>query len=52
MSRYWSGKPDPDLEGAELLFHQKGGSTSFGAKTALSQNETRSETKFAVKFGS
>jgi len=32
MSRSWSGKPDPDLEGVELLFHQKGGSASFGAK--------------------
>jgi hypothetical protein len=26
---------DPDLEGVELLFHQKGGSPSFGAKMAL-----------------
>jgi hypothetical protein len=38
MSRSRSGKPDPDLEGAELLFHQKGGSASFGAKMALSLN--------------
>ena len=29
---------DPDLEGVELLFHQKGGSGSFGAKMALSLN--------------
>ncbi len=36
MSWSGSGKPDPDLEGVELLFHQKGGSTSFGAKVALS----------------
>jgi hypothetical protein len=38
MSRSRSGKLDPDLEGAELLFHQKGGSASFGAKMALSLN--------------
>ncbi len=36
MSRSRSGKPDPVLEGVELLFHQKGGSASFGAKLALS----------------
>jgi hypothetical protein len=36
MSRSGSGKPDPDVEGVELLFHQKGGSASFGAKMALS----------------
>ncbi len=34
----YSGKLDPDLEGVELLFHQKGGSASFGAKMALSLN--------------
>ncbi len=33
MSRSRSGKPDPDLEGVELLFHRKGGSASFGAIT-------------------
>ncbi len=38
MSRSVSGKPDPDLEGAQLLFHQKGGSASFGTKIALSLN--------------
>jgi hypothetical protein len=38
MSRYGSGKLNPDLEGVELLFHQKGGSASFGAKMALSLN--------------
>ena len=38
MSQSGSGKPDPDLEGVELLFHQKGGSASFGAKMALSLN--------------
>jgi hypothetical protein len=38
MSRSRSGKLDPDLEGVELLFHQKGGSASFGAKMALSLN--------------
>jgi hypothetical protein len=32
MSRSGSGKLDPNLEGMELLFHQKGGSASFGAK--------------------
>ncbi len=38
MSRSGSGKPDPVLEGVELLFHQKGGSASFGTKMALSLN--------------
>ncbi len=38
MSQSGSGKPDPDLEGVELLFPQKGGSTSFGTKMALSLN--------------
>jgi hypothetical protein len=38
MSRSGSGKPDPNLEGVELLFHQKGGSASFGAKKELSLN--------------
>ncbi len=38
MSRSGSGKPDPVLEGVELLFHQKGGSASFGAKMALTLN--------------
>ncbi len=38
MSRSESGKPDPDLEGVELLFHWKGESASFGAKMALSLN--------------
>jgi hypothetical protein len=38
MSRSGSGKLDPDLEGVELLFHQKGGSASFGTKIALSLN--------------
>ncbi len=38
MSRSGSGKPDPVLEGMELLFHQKGGSDSFGAKMMLSLN--------------
>jgi hypothetical protein len=38
MSHSISGKPDPDLEGVELLFHQKGGSASFGTKMALSLN--------------
>jgi hypothetical protein len=32
MSQSGSGKPDPDLEGVELLFHQKGESASFGTK--------------------
>ncbi len=38
MSQSGSGKPDPDLEGVELLFHQIGGSASFGAKMELSLN--------------
>ncbi len=38
MSQSRSGKLDPDLEGVELLFHQKGGSVSFGAKMAPSLN--------------
>jgi hypothetical protein len=38
MSQSGSGKLDPVLEGVELLFHQKGGSASFGAKIALSLN--------------
>ena len=38
MSRSGSGKLDPVLEGVELLFHQKGGSASFGTKMVLSLN--------------
>ncbi len=38
MSQSRSGKSDPVLEGVELLFHQKGGSASFGAKMVLSLN--------------
>jgi hypothetical protein len=38
MSKSVSGKPDLDLEGMELLFHQKGGSASLGTKMALSLN--------------
>ena len=38
MSQSRSGTPDSDLEGVELLFHQKGGSASFGVKMALSLN--------------
>jgi hypothetical protein len=38
MSQSGSGKPDPDLEGVELLFHQKGGLVSFGAKMVLYLN--------------
>jgi hypothetical protein len=38
MSQSGSGQPDTDLEGVELLFHQKGGSASLGAKMALSFN--------------
>ncbi len=33
------GKLDSDLEGVELLFHQKGVSASFGTKMVLSFNE-------------
>ncbi len=32
MSQSGSGKPDPVLEGVELLFHQKGRLASFGAQ--------------------
>jgi hypothetical protein len=39
MSPSGSGKPDPDLEGGGIAFHQKGGSASFGTKIALSLNE-------------
>jgi hypothetical protein len=38
MRQSGSGKPDPDFEGSELLFHQKSGSASFGTKMALSLN--------------
>jgi len=38
MNQSGSGKQDSNLEGVELLFHQKGGSASFGAKMALSLN--------------
>ena len=38
MSKSGSGKLDPDLIRVELLFHQKGGSASFGTKMALSLN--------------
>ncbi len=37
MSQTELGKPDPDLEGVELLFHQKV-FASFGAKMVLSLN--------------
>jgi hypothetical protein len=36
MSHPGSGKPDPVLEGMELLFQQKGGSGSFGTKVVQS----------------
>jgi hypothetical protein len=38
MSRSRLGKLHPDLEGVELLFHQKGGSATFSTKLALSFN--------------
>jgi hypothetical protein len=38
MSRSGSGKPDPDLQGVELLFHLKDESASFGTKMVLSLN--------------
>jgi hypothetical protein len=43
MSQSGSGKPDPALEGVELLFHQRGGSASFGAKVELSFEWSGSE---------
>jgi hypothetical protein len=39
MSRSGSGKLDPDSEGVKLLFHQRGGSASFGTKMVLSLSE-------------
>jgi hypothetical protein len=36
MSQSGSGKPDPVLEGEELLFQQKGGSASFDTKVVPS----------------
>ncbi len=36
MNQSRSDTPDPDL--VKLVFHQKGGSASFGAKMALSLN--------------
>jgi hypothetical protein len=38
MSQSGLGKVDPDLEGVELFFHQKGVSASFCAKMVLSFN--------------
>jgi hypothetical protein len=43
MSRSGSVKLDPVLEGVELLFHQKGGSASFGATLAPSFEWSGSE---------
>jgi len=43
MSQSGSGKPDPVLEGVELLFQQKGGSASFGTKVVPSFEWSRSE---------
>jgi hypothetical protein len=36
MGQSGSGKPDPVLEGMELLFHQRGGSACFGTKVVPS----------------
>ncbi len=38
MSQSGLGKLDPDIEGVELLFHQKGGLANFGAKMTWSLN--------------
>jgi hypothetical protein len=43
MSQSGSGKLDPVLEGVELLFHQKGGSASFGTKVVPSFEWSGSE---------
>jgi hypothetical protein len=43
MSRSRLGKLDPVLERVELLFHQKGGSASFGAKVVRSFEWSGSE---------
>jgi hypothetical protein len=38
MSQSITVKPDPVLEGMDLLFQWKGGSASFGTKMVLSLN--------------
>jgi len=38
MSQSGSGKPDPVLEGVELLLQKESGSAIFGAKVAPSLN--------------
>jgi hypothetical protein len=43
MSWSGSGKLDPVLEGVELLFQQKGGSASFGARVVPSFEMSGSE---------
>jgi len=43
MSQSRSSKPDPVLKGVELLFHQKGGSASFGTIVAPSFEWSGSE---------
>ncbi len=43
MSESGSGKPDPVLEGVELLFHQKGRLASFGAQVVPSFEWSGSE---------
>ncbi len=43
MSQSGSGKPDPVLEGTELLYQWKGGLASFGAKVAPSFEWSGSE---------
>ncbi len=43
MSQSGSGKLDPVLYGVVLLFHQKGGSASFGANVAPSFEWSGSE---------
>jgi hypothetical protein len=43
MSQSGSGKPDQVLEGVQLLFQQKGGLASFGAKVAPSFEWSGSE---------
>jgi hypothetical protein len=52
MSRSRSGKLDPVLEGVDLLFHQKGGSASFGAKMVLSLNGLDPELNYWIHLQS
>ena len=43
MSQSGLGKPDPDLEGVELLFHQKGGSASLAPRSPFTGSTCRAK---------